>query len=365
MRVVSLAIAGGGIALFAAQAGVIPSVDFGSGPDRATTAALSVPTSSQPPAALAVLMAGAPSAEEAPPPALIVNDTYVRAQALDLPDGSGFAAPPALVEVAMGAWEDGLMPQIRPAAFAPAMAPAYPDTVEAPATTVAEQALSPFGLPCGLEITAEAGPAATIALGIAAPCHPGERVTIAHSGLTFSATTDAVGLLNLDLPALESPAHVTVRLDDASEAAALVSLPDIAAYDRVALAWDGDLGMELHALEAGADWFSDGHVHPATPRDAAVVEEGRGYLVLLGEAATGMAAQVYTLPHGEMSAEFSVDAPITRANCASRAEARVLRMEGGGRVEVTPLGFTYPGCEAVGDTLVLQNALRDLRLAAN
>jgi hypothetical protein len=32
---------------------------------------------------------------------------------------------------------------------------------------------------------------------------------------------------------------------------------------------------------------------------------------------------------------------------------------------MVPLGFTYPTCDAVGDTLVLQNVFGDLRLAAN
>jgi hypothetical protein len=32
---------------------------------------------------------------------------------------------------------------------------------------------------------------------------------------------------------------------------------------------------------------------------------------------------------------------------------------------VVPLGFSYPGCDAVGDTLLLQNLEQDQRFAAN
>jgi hypothetical protein len=51
----------------------------------------------------------------------------------------------------------------------------------------AEAALSPFGLPCGLDVTADASDAAMIALGVAAPCHPEAVVTITHSGMTIAA----------------------------------------------------------------------------------------------------------------------------------------------------------------------------------
>jgi hypothetical protein len=47
------------------------------------------------------------------------------------------------------------------------------------------EALSPFGLPCGLDVSAGCHRAAMIALGVAAPCHPDAAVTITHSGMTL------------------------------------------------------------------------------------------------------------------------------------------------------------------------------------
>ena len=63
--------------------------------------------------------------------------------------------------------------------------------------------------------------------------------------------------------------------------------------------------------------------------------------------------------------QLSIDAPITQQNCTREVIARTLRSEGAGRVDVTELSFTAPACGAVGDVLVLQNLLDDLRLASN
>jgi hypothetical protein len=68
-----------------------------------------------------------------------------------------------------------------------------------------------------------------------------------------------------------------------------------------------------------------------------------------------MLAQVYTMPRGGPG--FAE--PVHRRAGDGRqllptAEARLLRVRTG-RGEMVPLGFTYPTCDAVGDTLVLQN----------
>jgi hypothetical protein len=52
-------------------------------------------------------------------------------------------------------------------------------------------------------------------------------------------------------------------------------------------------------------------------------------------------------------AALSIDAPVTLANCGP-VEARLLHADAAA-AEMVPLSFTYPTCDAVGDTLVLQN----------
>ncbi|MDG4647036.1 hypothetical protein P6F26_01140 [Roseibacterium sp. SDUM158017] len=331
-RMTSAGILSCGLAIYAAQAGMLPGIELGVRPQ-----------------------------DEARPTA--TTGAFARAHGHQLPPGSGFAAAPTPEAAAPAV--PRIEAVVRPAALAPELAP------PAPRSTAATDArtFSRFGLPCGLEVSAKAGTAAMIAVDISAPCHPDADVTLRHAGIAISARTDAFGLLTLDLPALESPAIVAVELADGTERTAMLPVSDLAGFDRIALAWEGELDMELHALEDGAAWASDGHVRPAAPRGPEAASEGRGFLSLLGDprASVPLLAQVYTIPRGTRAASgvtLSIDAPITAANCALQATARIVQAEGG-RIAMTPLGFTYPGCDAVGDTLVLQNPVQDLRLAAN
>jgi hypothetical protein len=325
MRVSALSLVGGALLIYGSETGQIPvlSGSLGGGTPGAEV--------------IEARLGPVPSAGRE----WQIPDAFAKTQGVAQPAGQDpDAAPISLPRLAA-------VPDrpLRPAAFIPP--PALGDPAQDSQSD--EAALSPFGLPCGLDVTVTAIDRATIALDVAAPCHPDTPLSLRHAGLTLGGRTDAVGLLTLDIPAFESPASVTVRLADGAEAVASVEIPDLAAYDRVALAWRGDLGLELHAAEAG--------VAPG---------EGAGPVVALGSA--GGMWQVFTRPReGAATAEvaISIDAPITTGTCTRRAEASILRVEAAGPATVTPLGFTYPDCDAVGDTLVLQNALRDLRLAVN
>ena len=55
-------------------------------------------------------------------------------------------------------------------------------------TTMTDQPLSPFGLPCGLSVTTTASDGAVVALDIMDPCQPHSRVIIEHSGLNLPET---------------------------------------------------------------------------------------------------------------------------------------------------------------------------------
>lgn len=246
---------------------------------------------------------------------------------------------------------------------------AFDDPAPIPAAPITEQTeLSDLGLPCGVTVTATAMPAAMVALDVMAPCRTEAQVTINHSGLEISATTDALGLLTLDIPAFETPAFFSVTFADGAEEAVLVGLPDLRDFDRIGLSWQGDMGLELHAMEFGAVFGDQGHVWleaPSAPEDA-IAGDG-GFLTLLDSGESS--AQIYTLPRATLregdSVRLSIDAPVTATNCTLDVVARTLRAEGAGPVNVTELTFTVPSCDAVGDVLVLQNLLDDLRLASN
>lgn len=246
-----------------------------------------------------------------------------------------------------------------------------PASFETPATTPdmnMPTELSEFGLPCDISVTATAMPAAMVALDVMAPCRAAASVRIIHSSLTIETETDAVGLLTLDIPAFETSANFTIMFKDGVEHTASVAVPDLANFDRIGLIAHGDMGLELHAMEFGAAFGEPGHVWHESPAqvDAAISGEG-GFLSQIGAGDTY--TQVYTLPRATLqegeSVGLSIDAPVTAQNCEAHVQARTIRSEAAGPVDVTELTFTVPGCDAIGDILVLQNLLADLRLASN
>lgn len=257
-------------------------------------------------------------------------------------------------------------------ALAPAAAvvpTAFEDPTPAPSAPITEDTqLSELGLPCGVSVTATAMPAAMVALDVMAPCRTDAQVTVNHSGLEVIAYTDALGLLTLDIPAFETPAFFSVTFVDGIEETVLVGLPDLRDFDRIGLSWQGDMGLELHAMEFGAAFGDQGHVWleaPGAPDNAIAGDGGFLSVVETGDSF----AQIYTLPRATLregdSVRLSIDAPVTQANCTRDVVARTLRAEGDAPVNVTELTFTVPSCDAIGDVLVLQNLLDDLRLASN
>lgn len=239
--------------------------------------------------------------------------------------------------------------------------------------SVAEESdLSPFGLPCGLSVSATAGDGAMVALDIMDPCQPFERVVVEHSGLNLTGQTGVMGLLTMDIPAFETPAFFTVRMPDGTSESALTAVPDLGRYNRVGVQWVEDRQLELHAMEFGATYGEAGDIWAENPGaiDRALSGEG-GFLSEVGDVtvAEPMLAQIYTFPRDTMldrgNVRLTIEAPVTETNCGLPTEARTLELGDDGQVAVVGLDFTVPDCDAVGDYLLLQNLLQDLRVASN
>ncbi len=338
VRAASVALLMGGAGMFFLQSGLIPGIGNAQ------------PTIQGP--AGPITLAAAPEAPSAP-------------AVFDAPQ---VALPAqALRPIPVSLQEPAALPQAAPAELALEALPTPGDTTEPE-----EVALSPFGLPCDLSVTTSAMPAAMVALDIMAPCQAEARIVIEHSGLTLTGQTDALGLLTLDVPAFESPAFFTVRLPDGSAENSLVTVPDLADYDRVAVQWVDDRQLALHAIPAGTGFGEPGHIWQEAPGDQADAMTGTGgFLTQIGDLNVDdpQVAQIFTFPHASLSdgdvIELSIDAPVTETTCGQPVVARTLEMTRAGPVEVTPLTLTLPGCDAVGDYLVLQNLLQDLTVASN
>lgn len=228
--------------------------------------------------------------------------------------------------------------------------------------------LSAFGLPCGLVVTATAMPAAMVALDIMDPCNPDSTLEISHANLSFSARTDVMGLLTVDIPALETPAFINIKSAE-DEVMAIAGLPDLADFARVAIAWEGDFGLELHAFENGAEFGAPGHVWQDAPgRVADTLAGNGGFLTSLGDPRITAAKQVqiYTIDRANPAdLALSIDIPIKSETCGRPLAAQAVQTTQGGAIDIWPIRVTLPGCDGIGDFLVLQNLFDTPRLAAN
>lgn len=224
-------------------------------------------------------------------------------------------------------------------------------------------------LGCELSVRAQPAEMASVRLAIDAPCNCNERLTVHHTGMMFTDTTDAAGHLAVTVPALSEHAVFIVQLDSGKTGVATAEVPTLGDYDRVALQWRGDAGFQIHAREFGADYGSEGHIWPGHP--AASDARLSGTMTVLGEADTlnPNLVQIYTFPIRTAkqtgTVALSVEAEVTKANCGRDIAAQSLELRDGGRVRTQDLVLSMPDCSAKGDFLVLNNLVDDLKIAAN
>lgn len=219
-------------------------------------------------------------------------------------------------------------------------------------------------LACDVELSATPAEMASVDLNVSAPCLPNERVTVHHSGMMFTETTDENGTLAVNVPALSETAVFIVQFGNGSGNVVVTRVPDLKKFDRVVLQWTGTAGFQLHALEYGAGYGDSGHVWAGASRN------GRGAVTTLGNADTlaPQMAEVYSFPSGTVEAAgsvaLSIEAEVTAANCGRDINAQTLELRGDGTLRPRDLTLSVPDCGAVGDFLVLNNLVEDLTIAA-
>lgn len=227
-------------------------------------------------------------------------------------------------------------------------------------------------LGCAVTATATPGAAATAILTVNAPCYGNERVTVHHTGMMFTQATDATGQLTVTVPVLAEQAVFILAFANGNGAVAQTYVPDLAAYDRIVLQWTGREGFQIHAREFGADYGEAGHVWAEGGQSADLTALGEGgYVTRLGDVDTlvPQMAEVYTFPT-DMSnragtVAMSIEAEVTNSNCGRAVEAQTLELKAGGTLRTRDLTLEVPNCTAVGDFLVLNNLVDDLKIAGN
>lgn len=228
------------------------------------------------------------------------------------------------------------------------------------------------GFACEIEMTARPGPAAVVDLDLSAPCMMNERFTLHHNGLMITGVTDDAGTWQAGIPALSSQALFIVAFPNGEGTIANAEVEALAGYDRYVVQWKGQSGMQIHALEYGADYGEEGHVWYDTARDADTAMRGDGgFLVRLGEPGMDDAlhAEVYSFPsggaHRDGEVKINLETEITQANCGRDIEAQALIKSTDGMLGARDLNLAMPDCNAVGDFLVLKNLYEDLKIARN
>ncbi|SPF79543.1 translocase [Pseudoprimorskyibacter insulae] len=248
----------------------------------------------------------------------------------------------------------------------------------APAPTETTKPLAPIETAetaapaCDISLTATAAPAAMVTLALSAPCQPNSFVTFHHSGLMFDAQTDDAGALTVQVPALSEAAVFIAAFDSGDGAVAQTQVPSLPFYDRVAVQWSGTSGVQLHARQFGAAYWSAGHIWNDNAGDPVTASTGEsGFLTQLGtpQSTTALQAEIYSYPAGTTRLEgtiaLTVETEITEANCGKPIEAQTLELREGGALRTQDLTVEIPDCAATGDFLVLKNMLEDLTIALN
>lgn len=227
-------------------------------------------------------------------------------------------------------------------------------------------------LGCEMSMVAEPSIAALVDLTITASCMADALVVISHAGLRFHEVLDAQGALSITVPAFDEVAQFNVTFPNGAEVNARADVPSVVFYDRVAVQWLGETGLQIHALEFDADYGDDGHVWFGNPRDVTAVIGGNGgFLMRLGagESEISRMADVYTFPVGNPARDgqvaLSIEAEVNGANCTKPISAQTLQVHAGGDKITNQFEMMMPDCGATGDFLVLKNLLKDLTIARN
>ncbi len=247
------------------------------------------------------------------------------------------------------------------------------EVAEAPITPAAETPVrNEFGLTCGNVLSAAKKPGAMVTLTLTSPCRGEEVISIQHGNISFSARMSSLGMLSVQVPALDPEAEFSVTFPDGDVVSTIIDVPAASRVERVVLQSGTNSGLQVHALEFGADYGEAGHIWSATPGDpeTAALTNG-GFLVSLGDVSVedGQIAEIYTYPvttdNRDGVVRVSIEAEVTALNCAKEVSGKILQKSQNGVASLVSLSLAIPECDAIGEYLVLKNLLRDLRVASN
>lgn len=209
-------------------------------------------------------------------------------------------------------------------------------------------------------------PAGTFSLSFRAPCDGEAEVEIRQGPLVATQRLDRTGRLALRIPALSDEVAVQVALGDTTLSAEL-TVPDALDFQHVALIWHGPQMLKLNAFEFGAARNEIGHVWSGAPKTPTRASRGTGGFLTRLTSDRGPSAEIYSLPTGRAPlrgvVRLVVEAEVTTESCGKVVRARAIQPTAFRRTSETDVEVALPDCDRIGETVLLQNLLRDMRLA--
>lgn len=211
-------------------------------------------------------------------------------------------------------------------------------------------------------------PAGTLTITFRAPCDPGHRLRIRQGAVEFAQDLDAEGRLSLRMPAFTEDVVIEARLGEVLLTGAL-TLPQALDFQHVALVWDGPQMLGLNAFEFGAARNEMGHVWWGAPKSPVRASRGSGGFLTRFVSDGGPSVEIYTLPaaHSALTGvvRLVVEARVTGKTCGQVARARAIQPTAFRRISESDVEVALPDCDRIGEVVLLQNLLRDMRLAAH
>lgn len=151
---------------------------------------------------------------------------------------------------------------------------------------------------CPATIESTAGPGGSSLVTVTSDCRAGDAFELVHAGLRFGAVFDGNGVARVTLPVIDDKGGVAARFLSGDEVAGPLNVNwrELAKTQRVAVAWDGGVDLNLHAFEYAASFGEEGHVWEESPRGFRLVRRsGGGYLDSFpAQVEDGQSIEVYT-----------------------------------------------------------------------
>lgn len=196
---------------------------------------------------------------------------------------------------------------------------------------------------CAPSVTTTPAPNAMITVSINAPCHAAQDINVHHNGLMLSYTMDDSGTLEFALPALSENAIILTEFSDNFVAVNRTRIQTLAAFDRTALQWSGNVDLSLTTLEASDLAFA--HVGTKGSRQAMILTALR-----IDNLDTMPLLQVKSHDH--------------RA-CGTLVSFQTIAVKNAKAANVSNFDIQAPECSTETVDLVLKNLVEVTKLALN